>query len=70
MANSDFSWFKIASFFGALVLVVLCFIMLGFGIGNVVEGETIYGGACIFAGILVGGLAVLVYNNYQRKSSV
>ena len=69
MAECDFSWFKIASFFGALVLVVLCFIMLGFGIQNMVSGENIYGGACIVAGLLSGGLAWWAYNNYQKKEN-
>ena len=69
MAESDFSWFKIASFFGALVLVVLCFVMLGFGITNILDGEKIYGGACIVAGLLSGGLAWKVYSNYQKKGN-
>ena len=69
MAESSFSWFKMLSFFGALALVVLCFVMLGFGISNVVNGESIYGGACIVAGLLSGGLAVWVYKNYQKKGN-
>jgi len=69
MAESSFSWFKMFSFFGALILAVLCFIMLGFGISNVVNGESIYGGACIVAGLLAGGVAVWVYKNYQKKGN-
>ena len=69
MAESDFSWFKIASFFGALVLVVLFFVMLGFGITNIIDGEKIYGGACIVDGLLSGGLAWWVYQNYQKKGN-
>ncbi len=67
MAECDFSWFKMFSFFGTLILVVLCFIMLGFGISNMVNGETIYGGACIIAGLLSGGIAWKMYQNYQKK---
>ena len=67
MAECDFSWFKICSFFGALVLVFLCFMLLGFGISNMVDGEAAYGVACVIAGIICGGAAVKVYINYQKK---
>ena len=70
MAESSFSWFKMLSFFGALALVVLCFVMLGFGISNVVSGETVYGVACICAGLLSAGVATWVYKNYQKKGNV
>lgn len=64
MAECDFSWFKVLSFFGATALAVLCFILLGFGIGNI----TVHGVACVIAGVLSGIAAVLVYRNYQKKS--
>ena len=66
MAQCDFSWFKLGSFYGALLLVVLCFVMLGFGINNVVNGETIYGIACIAAVVLSAGIALWLYKNYQK----
>lgn len=69
MKECDFSWFKIGSFFGALILVVLCFSMLGFGITNIVSGAAFYGVACIVAGIISGALAILVYKNYQKKGN-
>lgn len=69
MAECNFSWFKILSFFGVAILVVLCFIMLGFGISNIVDGETAYGVACICTGLLSAGVAAWVYNNYQKKGN-
>ena len=68
MAQCDFSWFKIGTFFGALLLVVLLFVMLGFGISNIVNGEKFYGCACISAGIICGSIAVWLYKNYQKRS--
>ena len=69
MAECDFSWFKILSFFGVAILVVLCFIMFGFGISNIIGGETTYGVACILAGVLSAGVAAWVYRNYQKKGN-
>lgn len=69
MAECDFSWFKILSFFGVAILVVLCFIMFGFGISNIISGETAYGVACILAGVLSAGVATWVYKNYQKKGN-
>ena len=69
MAESDFSWFKMFSFFGALILVVLCFIMLGFGVSNVVSNETAYGVGCIAAGLVCGCVAAWIYKNYQKKGN-
>ena len=69
MAECDFSWFKILSFFGAAILVLLCFVMFGFGISNIIGGETVYGAACILAGVLSAGVAAWVYKNYQKKGN-
>lgn len=69
MAKCNFSWFKIGSFFGAGLLVILCFMLLGFGITNMVDGETVYGIACILGGVLSGAASVMVYKNYQKKSN-
>lgn len=68
MAVSEFSWFKIGSFVGATILAVMCFILLGFGINTIVSGEAFYGVACIVAGLLSAGCAVVVYKNYQNKT--
>ena len=67
MAESNFSWFKILSFFGAAVLVVLAFILIGSGINQCVNDSTAYGVASIIGGCLSGFVAYWVYNNYQKK---
>ena len=67
MAESDFSWFKTASFVGALVLVILAFAMIAGGI-YLMGGHSFNGVACIVGGVLAGGGAVWVYKNYQKKS--
>ena len=67
---AKFSWFEIASLFGALALTFLCFVVLAFGINNVYYGETTYGVACIIAGIVSGAVAVLIYRNYHKKKDL
>ena len=67
MAEADFSWFKTASFVGALVLVVLAFAMIAGGI-YLLGDHSFNGVACIVGGMLAGGGAVYVYKNYQKKS--
>ena len=69
MAECNFSLFKIGSFFGAGVLAILCFMLLGFGITNIVDGETVYGIACILGGILSGAFVGMIYKNYQKKGN-
>lgn len=68
MAESDFSWFKLASFFGAGLLAILCFVTIAGGITLIVGGNAFHGAVVIIAGIICGGLAVLVYRNYQKKT--
>lgn len=68
MAESEFSWLKFASFFGAMLLVVVCFILLGFGISTTGSGSAFYGITCIVAAVISGAAAVFVYKNYQKKS--
>ena len=67
MAECNFSWFKIGSFFGTGLLAILCFMLLGFGMTNMMDGETVYGIACILGGVLSGAFAAMVYKNYQKK---
>ena len=67
MAEATFSWFKLASFVGALVLAVLTFLLVGCGIYQIIGGMTTYGVACIAGGILSGISAFGVYNNYQKQ---
>lgn len=66
MAEAQFSWFKLASFIGALVLAVLTFLLIGGGIYQIIGGQIVYGVACIAGGILSGIAAIDVYNNYQK----
>ena len=67
MAESNFSWLKIASFFGALLLVVLAIVSIGMGINLVRNGNDFYGCASICSGIISFFVAVLIYRNYQKK---
>lgn len=68
MAESDFSWFKLASFFGAGLLAFICFVAIASGISLIVNGLAFNGAMTIVAGILCGAGAVLVYRNYQKKT--
>ncbi len=66
---SKFSWFKILSFFGAGVLAFACFIVIAGGINLIVAGDAFHGALVIVAGVVLGALAVLIYRNYQKKTS-
>ena len=68
MAESEFSWLKLASFLGAAVLVVLAFILIGSGISQVVDHNTTYGVASILGGLISAVVAYVIYQNYQRKT--
>ncbi len=68
MAESDFSWFKILSIFGAGLLVLLCFVTISGGIRLIIGGNAFHGAAAIIAGVVCGVLAWLVYRNYDKKT--
>lgn len=68
MAESQFSWFKVASFVGATLLAVICFVAVAAGFKLISGEEDFYGIICVIAGLLSGCGAVMVYNNYQKKS--
>ena len=68
MAESEFSWLKMASFFGVALLIVVCFIMLGFGINAICGDDAFHGIISVFASIVCGAGAVIVYKYYQKKS--
>lgn len=68
MAESDFSWFKLLSFFGVGLLALLCFVTIAGGITLIAGGNAFNGVFVIIAGIICGGLAVWVYRNYQKKT--
>ena len=70
MAESNFSWFKAASFTGAVVLAVICFVVIAAGINLISNEQDFPGIMCILAGLLSGGRAVMVYKNYQKKSKL
>ena len=68
MAESDFSWFKLLSFFGVGILVFLCFVVIAGGVTLIKSGNAFNGAACVLAGLFCGAVAVWVYRNYQKKS--
>lgn len=68
MAESNFSWLKTASFVGALVLLVLAFVMVAGGVYLIGDAHTFHGVATIIGGLLSAAGAVVVYRNYQKKS--
>ena len=68
MAESDFSWLKLASFFGAGLLWVLAVLLIATGIRLITADTVFYGVATIVGGIVCIYASVLVYKNYQKKS--
>ena len=68
MAESEFSWLKIASFFGAAVLLVVCFVAIATGITFFTGGNAFRGVVSIIAGVICGAGSILVYQHYQKKS--
>lgn len=68
MAESNFSWLKMTSFFGVALLIVVCFIMLGFGINAICGDDAFHGIISVFAALVCGADAVIVYKYYQKKS--
>jgi membrane protein DedA with SNARE-associated domain len=68
MAESQFSWFKVASFVGATLLAVICFVAVAAGFNLYHEGQSFVGIMCAIAGVFSGACAVMVYKNYQKKS--
>ena len=68
MAESDFSWFKILSIFGAGLLALLCFIIIAGGIYLITDGHSFNGAAGILCGILCGVAACWIWQNYNKKT--
>ena len=68
MAESEFSWLKIASFIGALVLIILMVVTVSNGISLIVNGSAFEGIVNILGGAVCLIGAILVYKNYQKKS--
>ena len=68
MNASDFSWYKIASIFGAgLLVLIACSIVAG-GIYLIQDGRAFNGVTCFVGAFLCGVGAWAVYTTYQRKS--
>lgn len=67
MAEATFSWFKVASFIGALALVVITIVVVSLGINLISDSKICYGAFSIASGIVCAANAVMVYNNYQNK---
>ena len=68
MAEAEFSWLKMASFFGAAVLLVVCFVAIATGITFFTENNAFKGVVSIIAGLMCGAGSILVYKYYQKKS--
>jgi len=68
MTESDFSWKKLAIFFGVGLLAFLCVVVLAGGIYLIRGGHAFNGVFTIVSGILCGAAAVLLYRYYQKKS--
>lgn len=67
-SESDFSWFKIISFFGAGLAALLAFASFGscgilFRMGNGFYGFCSVISACAWIGV-----TIFLYKNYQKKS--
>lgn len=67
MAESNFSWSKIASFIGACVLLVLALACFASGISMITAGNSFYGVVSILGGVACFGWSVSIYRNYQKK---
>lgn len=69
MATSDFSWFKILSFFGAGIALFFAFVNGG-NAGILIKGGNGFNGVCSILSA-IGWLVVvcLIYRNYQKKDA-
>ena len=68
MAEAKFSWFKLASFFGATILLVIAIVTIASGIGLITDGSVFKGIVCSLSGLVSGVGAIVVYENYQHKT--
>lgn len=68
MAESTFSWLKLASFIGAVVLVILAFALIAGGVYQIVGCDSFHGVAGILGGLISVVVAWSLYEYYQRKS--
>ena len=68
MAESEFSWKKLASFIGALVFVVLGIVTVANGIYLMTIGGGFEGAVNVICGIVCLACAVFLYKRYQKFS--
>ena len=66
MAVSDFSWLKLASFIGALLLAVLFIASVAFGIQSLHDGEAAHGTVFLADALLSAAGAWQVYHHYHK----
>jgi divalent metal cation (Fe/Co/Zn/Cd) transporter len=67
MNASDFSWYKIASIFGAAILLFICFVTIASGFLLFNNEHEFNGVITICSGMVCGIAAVLAYLNYQKR---
>ena len=67
MAESTFSWFKLASFVIACLLVLTAFIAVASGISLICDNKAVNGVFTIISGFVCAYNSYLVYKNYQNK---
>lgn len=67
-AESDFTWRKILSFFGAGILLFVGFVTIATGIGLIKGGLAFNGAVTCVGGCCALALCVLLYLNYERWS--
>ena len=68
MAESEFSWLKIASFIFVCILWVVTFVTVASGIILITEGSFTNGIMTVIGGFVCGFVSYLIYRNYQKKS--
>lgn len=68
MAESNFSWFKIASFIGAGLLLIVAIVAIASGITLITESDTTRGVITIVSGLVCGVNAYAVYKHYQNET--
>lgn len=69
MQPHEFSWFKILSFFGAVLAVFFAFVNGG-SAGILINSGNGFNGVCtIISAVGWLGVAYLIYKNYQKQSA-
>ena len=68
MTESNFSWFKIASFIGAGLLLIVAIVAIASGITLITESDTTRGVITIVSGLVCGVNAYAVYKHYQNET--